>query len=117
MELINYYKNARALLIPLRNTSQDIARFPHKIGEYAASGRPIISNNFGEMAYYFEDGKNSLLSEKYEYCDFANKMDFVVNNPEKASEIGKEGRIIANKFFDYKNFGSGLISFLENLKK
>jgi glycosyltransferase involved in cell wall biosynthesis len=115
-ELIKYYKSALALLIPLRPTIQDKARFPHKIGEYAASGRPIISNNFGEMAFYFEDGKSALLAEEYEHQSLADKMTFVINNPEKANEIGREGRQVADRYFNYKKFGKGLLDFLINIK-
>jgi glycosyltransferase involved in cell wall biosynthesis len=51
-QLFTYYKNAMALLIPLRPTFQDMARFPHKTGEYLASGNPVISTNYGEVKYY-----------------------------------------------------------------
>ena len=115
-KLICYYKKALALLIPLRSTQQDQARFPHKVGEYAASGKPIISNKFGEMGFYFIDEKSALLAEKYEYIDFANKMKFVICNPEKANQIGINGRIVADTYFDYKKFGGKLASFLENIK-
>ena len=51
-DIPGHYKPAKALLIPMRPTLQDAARFPHKIGEYVASGNPMISNNFGEVACY-----------------------------------------------------------------
>ncbi|MEM6965970.1 MAG: glycosyltransferase, partial [Bacteroidota bacterium] len=42
-EIPKYYAEASALLIPLRPTLQDEARFPHKLGEYLASGSPVIT--------------------------------------------------------------------------
>ena len=59
-ELFTLYYNAIALLIPLRPTFQDIARFPHKTGEYLASGNPVISTKYGEVKYYFTDMVNML---------------------------------------------------------
>jgi glycosyltransferase involved in cell wall biosynthesis len=115
-DLINHYKSAIALLIPLRPTLQDKARFPHKIGEYAASGRPIISNNIGEMAYYFIDGKSALLADSYEFESFRDKMNFVINYPKEADRIGNEGRSVAEENFSYKMFGKGLREFLINIK-
>ena len=53
-ELLKDYKGADVLIIPLRNTLQDIARFPHKIGEYTAARRPILSTNLGEIKLYFK---------------------------------------------------------------
>jgi glycosyltransferase involved in cell wall biosynthesis len=48
--LISYYKSSEALLLPLRNTIQDMARFPFKICEYLASKRPIITSNVGVVS-------------------------------------------------------------------
>jgi glycosyltransferase involved in cell wall biosynthesis len=68
-----YYKNAAGLLIPLRPTVQDEARFPHKIGEYLASGNPVISTNYGEVKHYFTDRENMLIAESYDTRSFADK--------------------------------------------
>ena len=64
--LNDLYKNAIALLIPLRPTLQDEARFPHKIGEYLASGNPVISTNYGEVKHYFQDGHDMLIASRYD---------------------------------------------------
>src|SRR5579872_4156744 len=61
--LINLYRNAKMLFVPLRKTLQDIARFPHKIGEYTAAKRPILSTNVGEVAYYLDDMQSALLAD------------------------------------------------------
>ena len=111
-ELFTYYKNAIALLIPLRHTFQDIARFPHKTGEYMASGNPVISTNYGEMKYYFNDGKNALLAEYYDINLFAEKMQFVIDNPAEAQRIGIEGKKMAIKLFDYRYKAKEIDDFL-----
>lgn len=101
-ELFTFYKNAIALLIPLRPTFQDIARFPHKTGEYLASGNPVISTNYGEIKYYFIDGKSMLLAKTYDINLFTEKMQFVIDNPTEAQKIGLEGKNVASKLFDYR---------------
>lgn len=124
-ELFTYYKNAMALLIPLRPTFQDIARFPHKTGEYLASGNPVISTNYGEIKYYFRDGKNILLAESYDINLFAEKMQFVIDNPSEAKRIGLEGKNMAFELFDYRYKAKEIDDFLtfklktnkENLNK
>lgn len=117
IELIGMYKTSLALLIPLRPTIQDIARFPHKIGEYAAAARPIISNNYGEAANYFEDEKSALLASEYTPECIADKMNFVISNKDRADEIGLRGQEIANKYFDYITYSDSLELFLEKIKK
>jgi len=106
-ELYTYYKNATALLIPLRPTLQDIARFPHKTGEYLASGNPVISTNYGEIKYYFSDKKNMLIADRYDTTLFAEKMQFVIDNPEDVKNIGLKGKDMAS-MFSITGFGPGL---------
>lgn len=116
-ELIRMYKTALALLIPLRPTIQDIARFPHKIGEYAAAARPIITNNYGESANYFKDEKSALLANEYTPECIAEKMNFVIANKERANEIGLKGQEIAKKYFDYITYSDSLELFLKKIEK
>jgi glycosyltransferase involved in cell wall biosynthesis len=110
-QLYTYYKNATALLIPLRPTFQDIARFPHKIGEYLASGNPVISTNYGEVKYYFNDMDNMLIADSYDIKQFAEKMQFVINNPDKVKTIGTNGKKLALTKFDYKAQGEVIDNF------
>ena len=79
--MYNYYKNAKALLIPLRPITQDEARFPHKIGEYLASGNPAISTNYGEIKHYFKDQETMLIADSYQINDFAGKMQYILDFP------------------------------------
>jgi glycosyltransferase involved in cell wall biosynthesis len=111
-ELFTYYKNAIGLLIPLRPTFQDNARFPHKTGEYLASGNPVISTNYGEIKYYFKDKENMLLAESYDVTLFAEKMQFVIDNPAEAKEIGLEGKNLAFRLFDYRYKAKEINDFL-----
>lgn len=114
-ELFTYYKNAMALLIPLRPTFQDIARFPHKTGEYMASGNPVISTNYGEIKFYFRDNKDMLLADSYDVKLFADKMKFAIDNQEAIKQIGATGKIIASSLFDYKCKAKEIDNFLDQL--
>lgn len=111
-ELYGYYKQAKALLIPLRPTLKDIARFPHKTGEYLGSGNPVISTNYGEMKKYFTDGKDMLLAEEYDVRQFSKKMRFVLDHPEIARKIGLQGQRLGWELFDYKHKALEINSFL-----
>lgn len=114
-ELVQMYIDASALLIPLRPTLQDEARFPHKIGEYLASGNPVITTNIGEIKYYFKDEDNALVADEYTIEAFIEKMRFVLKYPQKAAEIGLKGKEIGLKNFDCMTYGRLLSSFLVNL--
>ena len=111
-QLYTYYKNATALLIPLRPTYQDVARFPHKIGEYLASGNPVISTNYGEVKFYFKDMDNMLIADSYDINQFAEKMRFVINNVSEVKKIGMNGRELAWNKFNYEIQGIVIDNFL-----
>ena len=114
--LNDLYKNAIALLIPLRPTLQDEATFPRKIGEYLASGVPVISTNYGEVKHYFRDGYDMLIASSYDKKPFAAKMQFVLDNPSEARKIGSNGKQTAGKNFDYKLYGSKIVNFMNSLR-
>ena len=114
-ELIFRYVHASGLLIPLRPTVQDAARFPHKIGEYLASGNPIVTTNYGEVSHYFEDKVHALVADSYELQDFAHKMAFIIQNPEEARQIGLRGQELGWETFDYKAHGNAFHEFINQL--
>ena len=111
-ELVSLYKNSLALLIPLRPSIQDIARFPHKLGEYTASKRPIISTNIGEVKVYFRDGINAFLSDSYEIGSFSKKMQEAVDFSNKREEIAHQSFETGEKEFSYQKNMARLYQFL-----
>lgn len=114
-ELQALFINAKALLIPLRDTIQDIARFPHKIGEYTATGNPIITTNVGEIKKYFTDNENALIADNYSVQLFKEKMEKVINNEKEVQEIGLKGKTCCYTYFDYKAYRNELDSLINKL--
>lgn len=112
-ELVDLYNHAVALLIPLRPTLQDTSRFPHKIGEYLASGNPVVTTDVGEIRNYFDDGLNALIAKSYSQVHFAEKMKYILNQPDLSKEIGLKGKNLGRKEFDYRNHGLRLRNFLK----
>jgi len=112
-----HFCNATALLIPLRPTLQDAARFPHKIGEYLASGRPMITTRYGEIKNYdFNDLENTLVADSYDESAFAEKMEYILKNPEKAEEIGAKGRQMGLANFEYSRYGPVLRDYFSSFE-
>ncbi len=114
-QIPEYYAQATALLIPMRPTLQDAARFPHKIAEYVASGNPMISVNYGEVAQYFKDGETALVADEYKPSQFAEKMKYILDRPEESKVIGEKGKKLGLLEFNYLNYGPKLITFFNEL--
>lgn len=117
-QIPGYYASASALLIPMRPTIQDAARFPHKLGEYLASGRPVITTNFGEVQHYqFVDEETALVAGSYDPVLFAEKMKFVLEHPIKCQNIGVKGREMGLRNFNYQQIGLDLKNFIIKVVK
>lgn len=108
------YINSKALLIPIRNTAQDKARFPQKIAEYTASKRPIITCNNGEIKNYFDES-SAFISENYDIKEYAQQMQKAIENPSLCDQIGRNGFEIGKHHFDYHNYSVPFDKFLQNL--
>ncbi len=116
-ELSNLYINAYALLIPLRPTIQDIARFPHKIGEYCASGRPMVTTNVGEVRDYFTNRETAFLVQNYDEREYALALEEVLEDPALADRVGEEAMKLAGRAFHYQAYGEKIREFIEHRVK
>lgn len=112
-ELINEYKTASALIIPLDpNSEQDKARFSQKIAEYVSSATAVISCAVGEMPYYFQDRKDIIFAD-YSTEGFADTMLWVEDNADECVNIGKAGFKVGLEKFNYATFGKQFDEFIK----
>jgi glycosyltransferase involved in cell wall biosynthesis len=114
-ELIDLYINSELLIVPLRNTIQDIAGFHHKIGEYCASGKPIISTNIAEMKFYFKDNESAILATEFTLESYTQRLSEILSDKEKLIEIGDEGYKVGMSYLNYNNYVNNLVNFLTTI--
>jgi Glycosyltransferase len=113
--LVNLYLNALALLIPLRLTPQDSNRFPHKISEYTASKRPIITTGVGEVTNYFADKENAIIADGVAASQLSKAMNWAVENKEQLDRIGFNGYLTGLQAFSHMAYSEPLDFFLDNI--
>ena len=113
--IIPLYKSADLLIIPLRNNIQDIARFPHKVSEYTASGRPLISSKIGELKYYFKDKESALLADDYDIDMYVDALRQMKQNNLSFDDIGRKGYEVGYNNFHYTSNVEGIKNFFNNL--
>ena len=114
-ELVNIYLAAELLIVPMRNELQDIAGFHHKIGEYCAARKPIISTNLGELNYYFKDGVSAILAEEYTVESYLKKLKAILPLKEQLSQIAEEGFKVGSVQLNYLYYGNELKQFILNI--
>lgn len=113
-QLVAYYKHAFCLMIPLRNTIEDVARFPNKICEYTAAHGLIVTTNNGEMKYYFRNGENAIVAEECTVEAIAKRLDEIemgVYNIEIVREASYQTGL---KNFSMNAYSESLYEFLKN---
>lgn len=108
------YKTAAALLMPLGPDDRSLTRLPNKMGEYLASGRPVVSCKIGDLTNFLIDNVNAYLGEPGDERDFANKMIAVLEDPHRAEQIGAAGQQVALAHLDYRGHVNELARFFVN---
>jgi glycosyltransferase involved in cell wall biosynthesis len=91
------------------------AGFPFKLGEFLASGKPVIASRVSDVDRFLVNGQNAMLVTPGASTEICEAVEFLINNPESAAAIGARGREVAEKYFDYKQQGRALVTFLENV--
>jgi len=88
-----------------------MARFPHKISEYTATKRPIVTMDYGVINDYF-DKTNAYICYKYSTHDYAKIIDSMIENPDEANAKGVEGYELGLKFLNTCSYKKTLPQFL-----
>jgi glycosyltransferase involved in cell wall biosynthesis len=85
---------ADVLVQPGRSDAFNDYRFPSKLPEFLASGRPVVlpRTNIG---LHLEDGVEALLLERGGADEIAEKVAFLAVDPELRAMLGERGREFA----------------------
>jgi glycosyltransferase involved in cell wall biosynthesis len=86
---------ADLLLLPRSSGEFSAAGFPNKLGEYLASGRPVVVTRVGDIPKYLTDGESAFLVEPDDNAAFAEAVVRVMSSPELVGAVGAEGRRVA----------------------
>jgi len=85
---------ADLFLLPFADKVYNRGRWPCKIGDYLASGRPVVSNPVGEVRELMQKHEVGVLTE-FEPQAFAAGILQVLSNPKEASRMGAVSREVA----------------------
>lgn len=106
--------NAQALVLARPSNLQAKYGFPTKLGEYLATGNPVIVTNVGEVGAFIKNFENGIVSPPDNPSVFSQCMRWVVENPEKAKKIGLSGKVLANSEFSYKTQCKTVLDILKS---
>jgi glycosyltransferase involved in cell wall biosynthesis len=82
--------SASALVIP----SLWYENFPRTLVEAMACGLPVLASRLGALAELVEDGVTGLLVEPGNAADWAAKMQWALDHPERMAAMGRNARAV-----------------------
>ncbi|MBM3453342.1 MAG: glycosyltransferase family 4 protein, partial [Bacteroidetes bacterium] len=115
-EIPGFLKSAEVLVLARPDNLQASGGFPTKLGEYLASGKPVVVTKVGEISNYLNHEIDSLLCEPGNIKDIANNIIRVLDNPSHFISMGISGQKLAIEKFDYRQQAYELARFLVNTK-
>jgi glycosyltransferase involved in cell wall biosynthesis len=114
-ELVALYKHAFALMIPLRNTIEDTARFPNKICEYTAAHGLIVTTNNGEMQYYFKNSDNAVVADECSVDSISSRLDEIEAGKYDLQKIRERSYQTGIDNFSIDTYKESLYNFLKTI--
>jgi glycosyltransferase involved in cell wall biosynthesis len=97
----NYYLYLLADIVVLPSRFDP---FPFVMLETGLHKKPFIGGNTGGIAEFIEDGKNGLLVEPENPDQLADKILFLLNNPEVGTRLGENLYEKVTRLCDYNNY-------------
>jgi glycosyltransferase involved in cell wall biosynthesis len=109
-----YVCNAEMLILARPRSKQAEAGFPTKLGEYLASGRPVITSTVGEIPDYLNDRESAYLVEPGDVDSLEKAIRDILNHPDVAGKIGECGRETAKRNFNAKPLSENILKWLND---
>ena len=78
--------------------------------EAMASGKPVIGTKVGDMPHHIRDGWNGFLIEPANAQQLADKIEYLVHNPEERKRMGANSRSYAIEEFDWRKVAERLLT-------
>ena len=107
--------NASALALARPYNKQSEGGVPTKLGEYLATGKPVIITDTGEISLFLKDGYNAFIAKPGDIDSFSDKISEVFADYPRALVIGKNGRLLTENEFNYLEQARKLAFFIESL--
>jgi glycosyltransferase involved in cell wall biosynthesis len=96
-ELRKFYVASDIFVLP-----SIIEASPLVVSEAMASGKPIIASNVGSVSMQVKDGWNGFIIQPGNALQLAQKMEYLLSNPQEIKRMGKNSRKHSEKEFSWK---------------
>jgi glycosyltransferase involved in cell wall biosynthesis len=102
------------LALPLSDTIANRGRWPSKVNEYVAVGRPTVACDVGDVAQLLRDHDIGLLVRP-EPAGFAERIDELLADPARSQAMGDRARGIARTIYSQEAIADRLEAFYRRI--
>jgi glycosyltransferase involved in cell wall biosynthesis len=110
-----HLRGADLLVIPRTTGFASQAGFPYKLGEYLASGTPVLVTRFGDVEEYFVSRRDCLMCAPDSAAALSAALEDALRDLEGARAIGAAGQRRARELFSFEQTGGRLDALLSQI--
>ena len=78
-----------------------------------AAGLPLVVSRKNDLCEVLKDGENALFFDPLHADQIADRIQFLVDNPEKRNEIAKNGQDLVRRELQWTNYVEGMLRLYE----
>jgi colanic acid/amylovoran biosynthesis glycosyltransferase len=117
-EIIEEMRKSHMYIMPgIRDSNGRAENQGLVIQEAQAMQLPVIVTNAGGMKYGLIQNKTGFVVDQDNINDFADKLEFLINNPKERKQMGENARNFVEKNYDSKVLGDQLESIYFDMLK
>ncbi|MDR7073173.1 glycosyltransferase family 4 protein [Fictibacillus barbaricus] len=107
--------HADAGLVLLHPEPRFVVSYPIKLFEYMSAGLPVIASNFPLWEEIVSANECGICVDPLNIEEIAKAIQTILDNPEKAAEMGKNGRRAIEEKYNWEKESERLIELYERL--
>lgn len=114
-EIMKILKTSKLGLVTLHPTRSYVESLPIKMFEYMSAGLPVIASNFPKWKNIINETNCGICVNPLDPNEIAKAIEFFLTKPEKAKEMGQNGRKLIEKKYNWSIEERKLNAFYSSL--
>tara|TARA_R110001592_G_scaffold163180_1_gene396918 strand:- start:1105 stop:2220 length:1116 start_codon:yes stop_codon:yes gene_type:complete len=114
-EVKEVYKKSKIGMVTLHPIVNYIDSLPVKMFEYMAAGIPVIASNFTSWKTIIEKHNCGICIDPLNVSEISNALEKLLNNPDLAAEMGKNGQNLVLKNYNWEIEEKKLLAFYKTI--
>ena len=106
---------SRAGIVTFHPSPNHINSQPNKLFEYLSAGIPVITSDFPLWRKIVKGYNCGLIVDPLNPKEIADAINWIINNPEEAEKMGKNGRKAVEEHFNWGNEKKKLLNMYQNI--